>query len=620
MSTAPSPLAAPMRDLFARYARPELGLFVLGVVTSILGRGVSLVPPLVLGVAIDALFTDAGPYTLPLVPGAWIPNGAPAQLWFSVALVLGSLVVGGALTWVQGVSLSLFSNRIQHAVRVDAYRAMQDLDMAFFDDKQTGQVMAILNDDVRNLRMFLGTTVSGALQLLATVLGIAALLFYLNAQLAVVTLVGVPALGAFTVWFMRTIRPRYRALRASIGDLNTRIENNLAGMEVIKTSNAEAFENGRVRDASWENYLRTWAVAKLEYLYQPAMDLLAGLTFAVTFALGGYWLVVGPPPGFSGTLSPGELVTFLFMTQRFVEPLSGAGRIVNSYENARASGERIVDLVERPVTVRDGPDPVAPERITGRVEYDDVSFAYVPGRPVLADVNFVVEPGETVAFVGPTGAGKSTVAKLLLRLYDVDSGAVRVDGHDVRDLALDSLRSAVGYVGQDVFLFDGTVRENVAYGSFDATDEAVVAASRAAEAHEFVVDLPDGYDTRVGERGVKLSGGQRQRLAIARAILQDPAVLVLDEATSAVDTETERLIQRALDRLTAGRTTLAIAHRLSTVRGADLILVLDEGRVVERGAHEALLAAGGLYAHLWGVQAGEEASAFDSLLRTDGED
>ncbi|MFC6836846.1 ABC transporter ATP-binding protein [Halomarina ordinaria] len=609
-----------MRDLFARYARPELGLFVLGVVTSILGRGVSLVPPLVLGVAIDALFTDAGPYTLPLVPGAWIPNGAPAQLWFSVALVLGSLVVGGALTWVQGVSLSLFSNRIQHAVRVDAYRAMQDLDMAFFDDKQTGQVMAILNDDVRNLRMFLGTTVSGALQLLATVLGIAALLFYLNAQLAVVTLVGVPALGAFTVWFMRTIRPRYRALRASIGDLNTRIENNLAGMEVIKTSNAEAFENGRVRDASWENYLRTWAVAKLEYLYQPAMDLLAGLTFAVTFALGGYWLVVGPPPGFSGTLSPGELVTFLFMTQRFVEPLSGAGRIVNSYENARASGERIVDLVERPVTVRDGPDPVAPERITGRVEYDDVSFAYVPGRPVLADVNFVVEPGETVAFVGPTGAGKSTVAKLLLRLYDVDSGAVRVDGHDVRDLALDSLRSAVGYVGQDVFLFDGTVRENVAYGSFDATDEAVVAASRAAEAHEFVVDLPDGYDTRVGERGVKLSGGQRQRLAIARAILQDPAVLVLDEATSAVDTETERLIQRALDRLTAGRTTLAIAHRLSTVRGADLILVLDEGRVVERGAHEALLAAGGLYAHLWGVQAGEEASAFDSLLRTDGED
>ncbi len=617
-----SPLAAPVRDLFARYALPELPLFVLGVVTSIVGRAVSLVPPLVLGVAIDALFTPSRDvaYRLPLVPAAWIPGDPRTQLWLSVALILGSLVVGGALTWTQGVSLSLFSNRIQHAVRVDAYRAMQELDMAFFDDKQTGQVMAILNDDVRNLRMFLGSTVSGALQLLATVLGIAALLFYLNAQLAAVTLLGVPVLAVFTVWFMRTIRPRYRALRASIGDLNTRIENNLSGMEVIKTSNAERYENERVGAASWENYLTTWSVAKLEYLYQPSMDLLAGLSFAATFALGGYWLVVGPPPGFSGELLVGEFVTFLFMTQRFVEPLSGAGRIVNSYENARASGERIVDLVERPVSVRDRADAVRPERVEGRVEYDDVHFAYLPGRPVVEGLSFAGEPGETIAFVGPTGAGKSTAAKLLLRLYDVDGGAIRIDGIDVRDLALDALRSNVGYVSQDVFLFDGTVRENIAYGAFEADDEAVVAAARAAEAHDFVRNLPDGYDTRVGERGVKLSGGQRQRISIARAVLQDPAVLVLDEATSAVDTETEVLIQRALDRLTADRTTLVIAHRLSTIRDAEGIVVLEEGRVVERGTHDDLLAAGGLYSTLWSVQAGERATdaVLDRLLRADG--
>jgi ATP-binding cassette subfamily B protein len=297
------------------------------------------------------------------------------------------------------------------------------------------------------------------------------------------------------------------------------------------------------------------------------------------------------------------------MTQRFVDPLAGAGRIVNSYENARASAERIFDLSDRPVTVRDGADAVAlpRRRVRGAVEYDDVTFGYRPDDPVISGVSVSVAPGETVAFVGPTGAGKSTLAKLLLRLYDVDSGAVRVDGVDVRDLSLGDLRRAVGYVGQDVYLFDGTVRENLTYGAVDATEEATVAAATAAEAHEFVSALPDGYDTRIGERGVKLSGGQRQRLSIARAMLQDPAILVLDEATSAVDTETELYIQRALGALTRDRTTVVIAHRLSTIRDADVILVVDDGRVVERGSHDDLVAVEGLYATLWRVQTGDVA-------------
>jgi ATP-binding cassette subfamily B protein len=308
------------------------------------------------------------------------------------------------------------------------------------------------------------------------------------------------------------------------------------------------------------------------------------------------------------------------MTQRFVDPLAGAGRIVNSYENARASAERIFDLADRPVSVTEAADPVSlpRDRVRGRIEYDDVTFAY-GDDPVLEGVSFAVEPGETVAFVGPTGAGKSTLAKLLLRLYDVDgrgpsarqpapdavdSGSIRVDSVDVRDLALSDLRRAVGYVGQDVYLFDGTVRENLTYGRFDATEAEMVVAAETAEAHAFVSALPDGYDTRIGERGVKLSGGQRQRLSIARAVLQDPAILVLDEATSAVDTETELYIQRALETLTSGRTTVVIAHRLSTIRGADRIVVVDGGRVVEQGTHEELVAAAGLYATLWGVQTG----------------
>ena len=602
----------PLRDLFGRYARADLPLFVLGVVTSVLGRLLSLLPPLVLGLAIDATFNDDVPYALPLVPAELLPATQSEEVFYSVGIVVAALVGSVVLTWTNGAALSLFSNRLQHYIRVDTYEAMQRLDMAFFDDKQTGQVLAILNDDVRNLRMFLGSTVSSALQLVATVVGIAGLLFYLNWQLALVTLVAVPALAVFTLWFMRAIRPRYRALRASVGELNTRLENNLDGMEVIKTANAETHETQRIRETSWRYYLRTWAVAKLEYLYQPTMDLLAGLAFAATFLLGGLWLVGGAPGPFTGTLRVGEFVTFLFMTQRFVDPLSGVGRIVTSYEDARASGERIVGLVSRPVVVRDEVDAVVLDRVEGRVEYDDVTFSYLPDRPVIRNLSFTAEAGDTVAFVGPTGAGKSTAAKLLLRLYDVGSGALRVDGVDVRDLSLDTLRSNVGYVSQDVFLFDGTVAENVRYGSFDATDEEVEAAARLAEAHGFVENLPAGYDTRVGERGVKLSGGQRQRLAIARAMLQDPAILVLDEATSAVDTETELLIQRGLARLTADRTTLAIAHRLSTVREADLILVVDDGRVVERGTHEELLAADGLYATLWNVQAG--VSAGDEFL------
>ena len=604
----------PMARLFSTYGRRDLHLFTLGVVTSILSRFAGLVPPLVLGVAIDATFASGtaggstagtgAAYRLPLVPTAWLPTEPVAQLWLSVGLIVGAFLLSVVFGWTQGVSLSLFSNRVQHRVRTDSYRAMQALDMAFFDDKQTGQLLAVLGDDVRNLKSFLNGTVSGALQLVVTVLGIAALLFYLNWQLALVTLVAVPLLATFTVWFTRTVRPLYRALRASIGDLTGRIEANVGGMEVIKTANTGEYETERVADASWQSYLRTWAVVKLEYLYQPGMDLLAGVSFAATFALGGYWLVVGTPPGFSGDLLVGEFVTFLFMSQRFVDPLAGMGRIVNSYENARASGERIFALQDQPARIADSDDSRNLDAVRGTIEYEDVTFGY-GDDPVLRDVSFRVDPGQTVAFVGPTGAGKSTAAKLLLRLYDVDHGAVRIDGHDVREVTLDSLRDAIGYVSQDTFLFDGTVRENLLYGRFDASERELVAAATAAEADEFVRSLPDGYDTRIGERGVKLSGGQRQRLSLARAMLRDPAILVLDEATSAVDTETEAYIQRALTDLTAGRTTVVIAHRLSTVRSADLILVVDGGRIVERGTHDGLLADDGLYATLWAIQAGE---------------
>jgi ATP-binding cassette subfamily B protein len=355
-----------------------------------------------------------------------------------------------------------------------------------------------------------------------------------------------------------------------------------------------------------EYFDANWDAIGTRIKFFPGLRLLAGIGFVITFVVGGLWVFTGTAPGpLSGNLSIGTFVIFILFTQRFIWPMAQFGQIINMYQRAYASSERIFGLMDEPdrLTVDPDAEPLAVE--DGHVEYEDVTFGYDDEEGIIRNVDFEVEGGETLALVGPTGAGKSTVLKLLLRLYDVDDGAVRIDGQNIRNVTLPSLRQHIGYVGQDTFLFYGTVRENITYGTFDADDDAVIEAAKAAEAHDFITNLPEGYETMVGERGVKLSGGQRQRLSIARAVLKDPDILVLDEATSDVDTETEMLIQRSLDRLTADRTTFAIAHRLSTIKDADTIIVLEDGKIVERGTHDGLLEEGGLYAHLWGVQAGE---------------
>ena len=621
----------PLTRLFREYAPGRLGWFSAGMVANFVARMASLVPPLLLGVAIDAIFLgEDGAFELPLVPDAWLPTGEMAQFWFTIAVIAGSFVVVAVFTWIYGVTANLFAHGVMHAVRVDCFRKMQRLDMTFFDDKETGEVMAVLNNDTQNLEMFLDNALMNSARLLVMVGGIAAVLFYLNWQLAFVTLVAVPAMAAFTVWFMRVVEPRYVRQRSAVGALNTRLENSISGVSLTKATNSEAHEIGRVRAASRRLYEDTMAVLRLSYVYRPGMELLAGLAFAATFLVGGLWLTTDTAPGpLTGTLSVGDFVVFLFLTQRIVDPLAEVSNIVDQYENAKASSERVFGLMDIPVHVADPDEPIALESVDGRLEYDDVTFAYGESEahvgdetafdePVIRDVSFDADPGETVALVGPTGAGKSTLVKLLLRLYDVQEGAVRIDGHDVRKISLADLRSAVGYVSQDTFLFDGSVADNIRYGYFEADDGAVREAAKAAQAHAFITDLSAGYDTRVGEDGVKLSGGQRQRIALARAVLADPAVLVLDEATSAVDTKTELRIQRSIDRLTEDRTTLAIAHRLSTVRDADTILVLEDGEVVERGTHGELLAADERYATLWAAQAGDREEAAETLV--DGDD
>jgi len=368
-----------------------------------------------------------------------------------------------------------------------------------------------------------------------------------------------------------------------------------------------------VAEASDEYLAANLSAIKVRITYFPGLNVISGVGFAITFLVGGLWVLGRPVFGLTGALTPGAFVTFVIYAQQFLWPIIRLGDVVDDYERAKAAGSRVQDVLSRDPTVRDRPDARSLEVDEGAVTYDDVQFAYA-GETVLTDVDFAVEGGTTVGVVGPTGAGKSTLLKLLPRLYDVDNGAVRIDGHDVRDVTLRSLRRSIGYVSQEPFLFFGTVRENIRYGTFDATDNDIERAARRAQAHEFIENLPDGYETLVGERGVKLSGGQRQRLALARTMLKDPAILVLDEATSAVDTETEALIQDRLAEFAADRTTFVIAHRLSTVRTADRILVLDDGQVVEDGTHEGLLERDGLYANFWRVQTGDIASLPESSL------
>ena len=597
----------PMRRLFSEYGVPNARFFGLGFFGSVAARILDLLPPLLLGLAIDAIFRQDAPFDLPVVPASYIPAAPRDQLVFSLALIAFAFFGGSVFHWVRNYGWNSFAQNIQHDIRTDTYDKMQRLNMDFFAEKQTGEMMSVLSNDVNRLERFLNDGMNSAFRLSVMVLGISGIMFWLNPRLALVSLLPVPIIAVTTWKFIDVIQPKYADVRKTVGHLNSRLENNLGGIKVIKTFNTEGFESDRVDDVSGEYYDANWDAIDTRIKFFPALRVIAGVGFVITFGVGGFWVLGAAPLWLTGgtELTVGVFTAFILYTQRFIWPMAQFGSIINMYQRARASSARLFGLMDTPSRIVE--DPAAEDLAVddGEVVYDDVSFGYDDEEVIVDDVSFEVDGGDTLALVGPTGAGKSTVLKLLLRMYDVDEGSVEIDGQDIRDVTIPSLRRSLGYVSQDTFMFYGTVRDNIAYGTFGADDDDIVEAAKAAEAHEFVTNLPEGYDTEIGERGVKLSGGQRQRLSIARAILKDPEILVLDEATSDVDTETEMLIQRSIDKLTQDRTTFAIAHRLSTIKDADRIVVLEDGRIAERGSHEELLGEDGLYAHLWGVQAGE---------------
>jgi ATP-binding cassette subfamily B protein len=458
--------------------------------------------------------------------------------------------------------------------------------------------MSIINDDINQLERFLDAGANDLLQVATTVVIIGGIFIAVAPSVAWMALLPMPIIIWGSVWFQKMLTPRYKAVREGVSNLNSQLSNNLSGIVTIKSFTAEAHEVERIRRESDQYRLSNRRAITLSSAFSPLIRMVIVSGFIAIMVFGGYLAL-------DGRLNVGLYSVMVFMTQRLLWPLTRLGQTFDLYQRAMASTTRILDLLKVESQIKDGETSLPLADVQGAVRFEDVYFAYSNGIKVLDGLSFEISAGETAAIVGATGAGKTTVIKLLLRFYDVTGGRITLDGHNLRQLRAADLRNAIGLVSQDVFLFHGTVRENIVYGTFDAPMEKIIEAAKIAEAHEFIMALPQRYDTIVGERGQKLSGGQRQRISIARAILKDPPILILDEATSSVDNETEAAIQRSLEKITVGRTTIIIAHRLSTIRNADQIFVLENGQLTEQGRHEELVAHGGLYAALWRVQTGE---------------
>jgi ATP-binding cassette subfamily B protein len=576
-----------------RYARGHRRGLIGATAFSILNKVFDLAPPLLIGAAVDIVVRREDS----LLAG-WGLTEPSDQLLVLAGLTLVIWAFESVFEYAYAVLWRNLAQAIQHELRRDVYDHLQRLDLAYFEDRSTGGLMAVLNDDINQLERFLDGGANDLLQVATTVVVIGAIFFGLAPGVAVFAFLPMP----FVLWgsfvFQRRLAPRYAAVRERVAMLNGLLANNLGGIATIKSFAAEDHESRRVEEESERYRASNRKAIELSSAFSPLIRMVIVVGFVLTLVLGGRAV-------FAGTLVVGAYSVMVFMTQRLLWPLTRLGQTVDLYQRAMASTNRALDLLDTPIHVRSGERALPRREVRGEIRFEDVTFAYRDREPVVRNLDLHIPVDSIVAVVGATGSGKTSLVKLLLRFYEPQEGRITVDGVDLREIRLADLRQAIGLVSQDVFLFDGTVRENVAYGSFAVGDEAVVAATRAAEADEFVRELPQGYETPVGERGQKLSGGQRQRLSLARAVVKDPPILVLDEATSAVDNETEAAIQRSLARIARGRTTIVIAHRLSTIRHADRIHVLDAGRIVESGTHEELVTAGGSYASLWRVQTGD---------------
>lgn len=562
-----------------QYIKPYMPRLAAAIVCIIFASAANLYVPWILKDVIDKVLTEKDMVKLNTI----------------AAGIIIIYLLRGLFFYGQTYLMSFIGQKVVIDIRESIYRHLQRLSLAYYEKRQTGTIMSYITNDVAALQ---GALVDSLIEMVTeamTLIGSIGAMFYLDWKLSFLTFITMPLVVHAMNIFGKRMRKASSVLQARTADITSVLQEAISAVRVIKSFVREDYEIQRFNKENDYNFQAQMKAAQLMATLTPVIEFLAAIGVTVIIWFGGREVV-------NGELTAGALIAFLIYAVNISNPIKRLSRVYGNIQKALAAADRIFEVMDTDPDIEDAPDAVALPDVNGRVVFRDVTFEYKPGEAVLRNIDIDAAPGQMVAIVGPSGAGKTTIANLIPRFYDATAGVIAIDGFDVRKVTLASLRQQIGIVPQETVLFNGTVYENILYGDLTASEEQVIAAAQAANAHKFITDMPDGYKTQIGERGSKLSGGQRQRIAIARAILKNPQVLILDEATSALDTESEQLVQEALDKLMVGRTSFVIAHRLSTVQRANVILVMERGRIVERGTHEELIRKGGLYSKLHQVQ------------------
>lgn len=565
-----------------KYAKPYWGLMTISGLSLLAITGINLLNPWLIKELIAILTNDFNELSMGSIR--------------NIAIIL-------AVTYAARAGFRFLNNYLSHKaawnlvadMRVIVYDHLQKLSLRFYHDKQTGQLMSRTTNDTATFESLIAHSVPDLVTNVLILIGVTIILFSMNAYLALFTLIPIPFLAYGGFHFTRKILPNFREAQSALAELNATLQDNISGMKEIQVFNQEPRERKKIQKKAQSYADAILHALKLSAVFHPTVEAISSFGTVIVVGLGG-WLAL------QNKISVSDIVGFLLYLNLFYQPIANLARVTEDLQQAVAGADRVFEVLDTDPDIKDSSTAVQIAHSKGEIAFNNVNFHYIPSSPVLQDISFKAKPGQMIALVGPTGVGKTTIISLMARFYDPISGSVTLDGKDLKGISLASLRNQISIVLQDIFLFNGSVADNIAYGTKSATMEDIIASAKIARAHEFIAELPEGYNTVVGERGVKLSGGQKQRLSIARAVLRNTPILILDEATAAVDVETEAKIQQAIQDLAGSRTIIVIAHRLSTVKRADNILVLKEGKIVESGNHEQLLKQGGLYKHLCDVQ------------------